>query len=189
MNSFTAEVIEDARPNRLLSLAGGNGMPKIAITKSGGNPDFRSTGPLTADTEINVEIKNNPIWGIEAGADLTAGSYVETGAGGVIVASDSTGIGYVATAVKKGEIAQLVRKAGGGGGEKGPKGDKGETGPAGPKGATGAAGKDGAAGAKGEKGDTGAKGATGAAGKDGFGTEAQYNDIITRLDALEAAGE
>jgi hypothetical protein len=44
-------------------------------------------------------------------------------------------------------------------------------------------------GEKGEKGDTGAKGATGAAGKDGFGTEAQYNDIITRLDALEAAGE
>nr|DAF51929.1 MAG TPA: hypothetical protein [Siphoviridae sp. ctOb14] len=59
----------------------------------------------------------------------------------------------------------------------------------GEKGDTGAAGKDGAAGAKGEKGDTGAKGATGAAGKDGFGTEAQYNDIITRLDALEAAGE
>ena len=173
MNSFTAEVIEDAQPNRLLSLAGGNGMPKIAITKSGGNPDFRSTGPLTADTEINVEIKNNPIWGIEAGADLTAGSYVETGAGGVIVASDSTGIGYVATAVKKGEIAQLVRKAGG----------------AGEKGDAGAARKDGAAGAKGEKGDTGAKGATGAAGKDGFGTEAQYNDIITRLDALEATGE
>ena len=49
----------------------------------------------------------------------------------------------------------------------GPKGDRGE------KGDTGAPGKD------------GAKGAAGANGKDGFGTEAQYNDIIARLDALE----
>lgn len=45
--------------------------------------------------------------------------------------------------------------------------------------------------AKGDKGDPGAagkdgaKGATGTAGKDGFGTEAQYNDIIARLEALE----
>lgn len=39
---------------------------------------------------------------------------------------------------------------------------------------------------KGEKGDPGEKGATGVAGKDGFGTEAQYNDIIARLEALEA---
>lgn len=35
-------------------------------------------------------------------------------------------------------------------------------------------------GAKGDKGETGAKGA------DGFGTEEQYNDIIRRLEALEA---
>ena len=44
---------------------------------------------------------------------------------------------------------------------------------------------------KGAKGDTGAqgiqgvKGDTGAKGADGFGTEAQYNDIINRLNALE----
>lgn len=43
----------------------------------------------------------------------------------------------------------------------------------GPKGATGTAGKDGA---KGE------------AGKDGFGTETQYNDIISRLVAMEEKG-
>ena len=36
----------------------------------------------------------------------------------------------------------------------------------------------------GEKGDKGDKGDPGA---DGFGTEAQYNDIIARLEALEAA--
>ena len=59
-------------------------------------------------------------------------------------------------------------------GDKGDKGDPGPEGPAGPKGDPGAAG------AKGDKGDPGP------AGADGFGTEAQYNDIISRLEALES---
>ena len=62
-------------------------------------------------------------------------------------------------------------------GEKGAKGDKGEP------------GADGAAGATGAKGDKGDKGDAGAPGADGFGTEAQYNDIIARLEALEAPAE
>ena len=71
-------------------------------------------------------------------------------------------------------------------GEKGAKGDKGEP---------GAAGADGAKGDKGDKGDAGAPGADGKdgaqgpKGADGFGTEAQYNDIIARLEALEAPAE
>ena len=36
-------------------------------------------------------------------------------------------------------------------------------------------------------GEKGAKGDKGDPGADGFGTEAQYNDIIARLEALEAA--
>ncbi|MDY0394786.1 collagen-like protein [Virgibacillus halophilus] len=48
-------------------------------------------------------------------------------------------------------------------------------GPQGPKGDTGA---------KGTKGDKGDQGPVGA---DGFGTEEQYNDIISRLEALEGA--
>lgn len=55
----------------------------------------------------------------------------------------------------------------------GEQGDKGDTGP------KGDSGKDGAKGAKGDKGDP---------GKDGFGTESQYNDIISRIEALEGAG-
>lgn len=51
-------------------------------------------------------------------------------------------------------------------GDKGEKGEKGDTG------------------AKGDKGDPGADGKNGA---DGFGTEEQYNDIITRLETLEEA--
>ena len=72
-------------------------------------------------------------------------------------------------------------------GEPGPKGEPGADGAdgqQGPKGDTGPAGPQGDAGAKGAKGDTGAQGPAGA---DGFGTEAQYNDIIARLEALEAA--
>ena len=57
----------------------------------------------------------------------------------------------------------------------------GKEGPQGPRGEAGAKGD---TGAKGAKGDTGAQGPAGA---DGFGTEAQYNDIIARLEALEAA--
>ena len=61
-------------------------------------------------------------------------------------------------------------------------------GPKGAKGDPGAAGKDGTDGAKGDKGDpgaAGAKGDPGAAGKDGFPTEAQWNDLVARVEALE----
>ena len=71
-------------------------------------------------------------------------------------------------------------------GPQGPRGEagaKGDTGAKGAKGDTGEKGPQGDAGAKGAKGDTGAQGPAGA---DGFGTEAQYNDIIARLEALEA---
>ena len=64
---------------------------------------------------------------------------------------------------------------------KGEKGDKGDAGLQGPQGEQGPPGVDGADGGQGPKGDTGEKGA------DGFGTEAQYNDIIARLEALEGA--
>ena len=43
--------------------------------------------------------------------------------------------------------------------------------------------------AKGAKGDKGDQGDPGTPGANGFGTEAQYNDIIARLEALEAAAE
>ena len=66
----------------------------------------------------------------------------------------------------------------------GPAGPAGADGAQGPKGDKGDAGADGAQGPKGDKGDAGAPGADGA---DGFGTEAQYNDIIARLEALEGA--
>ena len=71
-------------------------------------------------------------------------------------------------------------------GEKGPKGD---TGAAGPKGDPGVAGPKGDTGATGPKGDTGAAGPKGDPGADGFGTEAQYNELVARIEALETPAE
>ena len=71
-------------------------------------------------------------------------------------------------------------------GEKGPKGD---TGAAGPKGDPGVAGPKGDQGAKGAKGDPGAAGPKGDPGADGFGTEAQYNELVARIEALETPAE
>lgn len=68
-------------------------------------------------------------------------------------------------------------------GPAGAKGDKGEPGADGADGAKGDAGPAGADGAKGAKGD---KGDTGPAGADGFPSETQWNDLVARVDALEA---
>lgn len=57
---------------------------------------------------------------------------------------------------------------------KGPKGDTGNTGPKGDPGE------------QGPQGDPGTPGIQGPPGKDGFGTKEQYDDIIRRLEALEA---
>lgn len=71
-------------------------------------------------------------------------------------------------------------------GEPGPKG---ATGAAGPKGDPGVAGPKGDPGAKGAKGDPGATGPKGDPGADGFGTEAQYNELVARIEALETPAE
>ena len=100
-------------------------------------------------------------------------------------------------------------------GEQGPKGDKGDTGEPGPKGDKGDKGDPGADGADGQKGDKGDKGDPGTPGADGakgdkgdpgtpgadgakgdkgdkgdpgnpgFPTEAQWNDLVSRVEALE----
>src|SRR5690625_1260079 len=50
-------------------------------------------------------------------------------------------------------------------------------------------GPEGPPGEKGAKGDKGDKGDPGADGEDGFPTEAQWNDLVGRVEALEAAQE
>src|SRR5690554_1709439 len=67
----------------------------------------------------------------------------------------------------------------------GPQGEQGPQGPEGPEGPQGEQGIQGEPGTPGEQGEQGIQGPKGA---DGFGTEAQYNDIIARLEALESEG-
>jgi len=68
-------------------------------------------------------------------------------------------------------------------GPQGPEGPEGPQGPEGPKGDKGDPGEQGPPGEKGAKGD---KGDPGADGEDGFPTEAQWNDLVARVEALEA---
>lgn len=81
--------------------------------------------------------------------------------------ADGSGGGTPITAAELNRIeaAGLAKAAKGDQGEPGPKGDQGDQ------------GKPGTAGAKGAKGDT---------GDPGFGTEAQYDDLVSRIGALEA---
>lgn len=70
----------------------------------------------------------------------------------------------------------------------GPKGDKGDDGPEGPQGPKGPKGDDGPEGPKGPKGDDGddgPKGPKGDKGDDGFPTEAEWNALVARVEALE----
>lgn len=61
----------------------------------------------------------------------------------------------------------------------------GTEGPAGPEGPTGPEGPVGPAGEDGKDGNNGAKGDPGADGSDGFPTEAQWNDLVQRVENLE----
>src|SRR5690625_439875 len=70
----------------------------------------------------------------------------------------------------------------GGGGERGPQGPEGPEGPQGPK------GDDGPEGPQGPKGDDGPEGPQGPKGDDGFPTEAEWNDLVSRVEALEGEG-
>ncbi len=133
MAEFKGKIIEDVKANRLLSIDSSNGTISIGITPEGGTPDFHTKREIKADTEVLVEIKNEPVWEIEAGEDLTVGQTVTAGEGGTVVSGDN-GFGYVAEAVEAGKLAKVVRQANGTPGPQGPKGDRGPKGDKGDKG-------------------------------------------------------
>ena len=79
--------------------------------------------------------------------------------------------GQVPTGEDFGQLIDTVGKPGAVG-TQGPKGDKGDTGDQGPQG---------------DPGGTGPKGDTGEPGADGFPSEAQWNELVGRVQALEEA--
>ena len=72
-------------------------------------------------------------------------------------------------------------------GPPGPKGDPGERGPKGDTGERGLQGPPGEQGPAGPPGEQGPQGPAGADGVDGFPTEAEWNALVGRVEALESA--
>lgn len=124
MGTFMAKVTEDVQANRLLKIANGEDLLEVSRTDSGEQPDFHSTRALEEGEQVRAEIKNDPIWPIEAGEDLSVGTKVVSDNRGRAVAGDEGVFGYVAEAVEEGEIAKVIRQ---GGGTPGPQGPPGET--------------------------------------------------------------
>ncbi|WP_196616344.1 collagen-like protein [Bacillus velezensis] len=124
--------------------------------------------PLAVDGAIPVVVISGDIGSGGSGMRFLSGEgvpVIEDGMDGDVYLDKLTGDLY-----KKSSSWVLLMNL------KGAKGDKGT------KGDTGAQGIQGV---KGEKGDPGIQGIQGEKGADGFGTKAQYDDIIARLEALE----
>lgn len=125
MTQFTAKVVEDIPAHRLIALGGINrdGNPEegwdtvyLILSRKGWIPDMVSTKSLNYGDFVNVTIKNNPIWRVEAAEDLPAGTLVQSTDDGRVkhyVPADGNHIGYTTHSVKSGDVVTIVRKYGG----------------------------------------------------------------------------
>ncbi|RBP89393.1 head fiber protein [Cytobacillus firmus] len=114
MVQFKAKVMEDIPANRLLKKTSTATEIQLNLAQPGDTPVFRSNGDITAGSEVLVTIKNEPVWNVEAGEDINAGSNVNVGVDGKLVAvvDGSEGVGYVTNAVASGEVATVIWEAG-----------------------------------------------------------------------------
>src|SRR5690554_6940484 len=87
MTTFKAKVTQDIPANRLVGLGGINteGNPDegwqtvyLILSKKGWVSDLVSTRDLKEGDEVNVTIRNNPIWTIEAAENIPAGTLVQS---------------------------------------------------------------------------------------------------------------
>ena len=124
MTTFKAKVTQDIPANRLIGLGGINteGDPEegwetvyLILSKKGWIPDLVSTSDLEKDSFVNVTIKNNPVWKVEASEDLPAGTLVQCDDDGRVKhyrPQDGNHFGFTTHSVKAGEVVQIVRKYG-----------------------------------------------------------------------------
>lgn len=122
MKTFRAQVIQDIPANRLLALAGIGSVEnreydKIYLKKSelGWIPDFVTNVDLEEGQEVDVVIRNNPIWNVEAAQRLPAGTLVMCDEEGRVKSynpSQGNHIGYTTREVQAGEVVSIVRKYG-----------------------------------------------------------------------------
>jgi len=124
MTNFKAKVVEDIPAHRLLGLGGINtvGDPEegwetiyLIPSRLGWIPDFVTNKELKAGEFVNVTIKDNPIWEVEAAEDLPAGTAVQCTEDGRVkhyVPADGNHIGCTLHSVKAGEVVAFFRKYG-----------------------------------------------------------------------------
>ena len=124
MTTFEAKVTQDIPANRLIALGGVNteGNPEegwetvyLILSKKGWIPDLVSTSDLENGSFVNVTIKNNPVWKVEASEDLPAGTLVQCDDDGRVKhyrPEDGNHFGFTTHSVKAGEVVQIVRKYG-----------------------------------------------------------------------------
>src|SRR5690625_1084216 len=125
MATIEAKVIEDIPANRLIALGGINseGNPEegwetiyLKTSELGWIPDMVTSLELKKDSFVDVSIKNNPIWKVEASQNLPAGTLVMCDVDGRVKSytpSDGNHIGYTTHSVIEGEVVVIVRMYGG----------------------------------------------------------------------------
>ena len=124
MAKFEAKVIQDIPANRLIALGGVNSEGDmeegwetvyLKLSEKGWIPDLVSTSELEKGSFVNVTIKNNPIWRVEASEDLPAGTLAQCDEDGRVKhyrPEDGNHFGFTTHSVKAGEVVEIVRKYG-----------------------------------------------------------------------------
>lgn len=132
---------------------------RIRLATEGEQPDFIAKRELKEGEEVTVRITGADTWTVEAGEDIRAGVQVGTGEDGKIVeAIGDDAPSPIGYSVHSAKAGDLVKYVREGSGAQGPPG------PQGPKG---------------DKGDP---------GKDGAPTQAEWDALVERVDALEGGG-
>ena len=124
MTSFEAKVLQDIPANRLLALAGVNSNNDfeegwetvyLKLSELGWIPDFVTNTNLEEDVFVNVSVRDNPVWKVEAAQNLPAGTLVMCDEAGRVKdyrPDEGNHIGYTTHSVQAGEVVEIVRKYG-----------------------------------------------------------------------------
>src|SRR5699024_6169497 len=88
----------------------------LIMPELGQIPDLVATGALEEGQEVNVTIKNNPVWNVEAAERLPAGTLVQCTDDGRVqnyYTTDGTYFGFTIESAEEGDVVPVVRKYGG----------------------------------------------------------------------------
>lgn len=117
MKKFKATAVGDIPKNRLVCLTrpsdGEANKIYIRLAMAEEVADFVSSDDITDGDEVQVTIKNEPIWAVEAAEDIVAGVSVVTDDEGKLktkteVSSPAT-MGYTLHSAKAGEVVKYNR--------------------------------------------------------------------------------